>query len=144
MNRARTGKREKKTRELETRVVSSPDLSPEVQWFNPLSSSVVVEAGDSLGLRVRRVKGRSPNNASSFIASRFIAGQRNGSAENVRPRETERRRWGWKEVEDLRTEIAMRAVTAVMKKALDYAPRTALKAAAIADLLIVIVLILKE
>jgi len=38
----------------------------------------------------------------------------------------------------------MRAVTAVMKKALDYASRTVLKAAAIADLLIVIVLILKE
>lgn len=38
----------------------------------------------------------------------------------------------------------MRAVTAVMKKALDYTPRTALKAAATADLLIVTVLILKE
>jgi len=38
----------------------------------------------------------------------------------------------------------MRAVTAVMKKALDYAPRTVLKAAATADLLIVIILILKE
>jgi len=46
--------------------------------------------GDSLGLRVRRVKGRSPNNASSFIASRFITGQRNDSAKNVRPREKER------------------------------------------------------
>lgn len=50
---------------------------------------------------------------------------------------------GWKEAEDgnLRTEIAMRAITVVMKKALDYA---ALKAAATVDLLIVIVLILKE
>lgn len=53
---------------------------------------------------------------------------------------------GWNGVEDdsLRTEIAMRVVTAVMKKTLDYSPRTALKAAATADLLIVIVLILKE
>lgn len=32
--------------------------------------------------------------------------------------------------DDLRTEIAMRTVTAVMKKALDYSSRTALKAVA--------------
>lgn len=96
-----------------------------------------------LGLRIRRAKGRSPNNASSFIASRFIAGQRNCSAKNVRARETER--WGAKEdYDDLRTEIAMRAVTVVMKKALDYSSRTALKAAAIADLLVVIILILQK
>lgn len=87
MNHARTGKREKKMTELESfhrriclRRFSSS--TPCRRWLSRL-------VGDSLELRVRRAKGRSPNNASSFIASRFIAGQRNGSAENVRPRETE-------------------------------------------------------
>lgn len=101
--------------------------------------------GLSLGLRIRRAKGRSPNNASSFIASRFIAGQRNCSAEKDREMDGGRQRWEAKEdYDDLRTEIAMRAVTVVMKKALDYSSRTALKAAAIADLSVVIILILEK
>jgi len=113
------------------------DLSLEVQRFNPLSSVVVGAGRDSLGLRVRRAKGRSSNNASSFIASRFIAGQRNCFVENVRTGETEKgygqKRKKGEGYDDLRTEIAMRTATAIMKKALDYASRTALKAT-IADL----------
>lgn len=48
MNRAYEREKEK-TQEL-TRLASLPDLSPEVQRFNPLSSMVVSQLRLSLGL----------------------------------------------------------------------------------------------